>query len=81
MSVTLTVPGPYRINVRAETSVESTKLTALEVGTVVAAVARTIDSSWLRVVLPDGRLGWVFRETIGATVEQVAELPVIFTTP
>jgi hypothetical protein len=73
------VAGPYRVNVRAETSVESAILAKLEVGQVVPAIARTIDHAWLRIELPDGRLGWVFRETIGATVEQVADLPVIYT--
>ena len=75
------MPGPYRVNVRAQTSVESAKLTALEVGTTVPAIARTIDSAWLQVKLPDGRIGWVFRETMGVPVEQVEALPVIFTSP
>jgi hypothetical protein len=77
--VPVTVAGPYRVNVRQETSVESAILAKLEVGQVVPAIARTIDNSWLRIVLPDGRLGWVFRETVGAAVEQIADLPVIYT--
>jgi hypothetical protein len=81
VSVALTVPGPYRVNVRAATSVESARLASLEVGAVVRAIARTIDSSWLRIVLPDGGEGWVYRETMGATVEQIQSLPVIYTTP
>lgn len=79
--VLIEVPGPYRVNVRAATSVESARLTSLEVGTVVPAIARTIDFSWLQIALPDGRIGWVYRETIGVPVEQVAALPVIYTTP
>lgn len=79
--VLIEVPGPYRVNVRAATSVESARLESLEVGTVVPAIARTIDFSWLQIALPDGRIGWVYRETMGVPVEQVEELPVIYTTP
>jgi hypothetical protein len=75
------VPAPYRVNVRASTSVESARLDSLEVGSVVPAIARTIDFSWLQIVLPDGRIGWVYRETMGVLIEQITELPVIYTTP
>jgi hypothetical protein len=79
--VLIEVPGPYRVNVRAATSVESARIDSLEVGSVVPAIARTIDFTWLQIVLPDGRIGWVYRETVGAPVELVAALPVIYTTP
>jgi SH3-like domain-containing protein len=81
VGVPVTVPGPYRINVRVATSVESERIAGLEVGTTVMAIARTVDNSWLRIVLPDGREGWVYRETIGASVEVISGLPEIYTTP
>jgi hypothetical protein len=77
--VNIVVPGPHRVNVRATTSIDSARLTTLEVGTVVPAIARTIDNTWLQIVLPNGRVGWVFRETIGVDVEVIEALPVIFT--
>jgi SH3-like domain-containing protein len=79
--VPVTVPGPYRVNVRAATSVQAARIAGLEVGTTVTAIARTVDNSWLRIVLPDGREGWVYRETIGASVEAIGGLPVIYTRP
>jgi hypothetical protein len=77
--VNIVVAGPYRVNVRAATSVESARLTTLEVGTVVPAIARTIDNTWLQIVLPNGQVGWVFRETVGVDVGVIDGLPVIFT--
>ena len=74
-------PGPYRINVRASNSVDSARLATLEVGSIVTVIARTIDNTWLQVLLPNGQVGWVYRETIGASVELIAVLPVVFTTP
>jgi len=65
--------------VRSQTSVESARLTLLPLGTVVPAIARTIDNSWLQIVLPDGRVGWVFRETVGVDSAVIESLPVVYT--
>lgn len=78
-AVNIVVAGPHRVNVRAATSVESARIAGLEVGEIVPAIARTVDNAWLQIVLPDGRVGWVFRETVGVAVSVIDELPVVFT--
>jgi uncharacterized protein YgiM (DUF1202 family) len=79
--INIVVGGPYNLNVRAATSVESAKLTMLAVGTVIPAIGRTVDNTWLQVVLPSGRMGWVYRETAGVSVAVIASLPEVYTPP
>ncbi len=79
--ISLVVPEPYRINVRATTSIESARIDVLEVGATVTAIGRTVDYSWLQVLLADGRVGWIYRETIGAEPADVEALPLIYTEP
>ena len=33
----------------------------------------------LSIVLPNGQIGWVFRETVGVPVSVIEDLPIIFT--
>jgi hypothetical protein len=78
-AIHIVVSGSHSVNVRAATSVESAKLTLLEIGAIVPAIGRTIDNAWLRIVLPDGRVGWVFRETANVAVSVIETLPVVYT--
>ena len=48
-------------------------------GAVFPAIARTIDNAWVRIVLPDGREAWVFRESMESDLDAIATLPVIYT--
>jgi hypothetical protein len=81
VQIVLVVPEPYRINVRATTSIDSARIHVLEVGATVTAIGRTVDYSWLQVLLEDGRVGWIYRETIGTEPADVEELPIIYTEP
>ncbi len=75
-SVTITVPRTYQINVRSSTTTESESLALLDKGATFPAIARTIDSAWTQVILPDGRTGWVFTTSMVANLEQIGTLPV-----
>ncbi len=75
-SVTITVPRTYQINVRISTTIESESLALLDKGATFPAIARTIDSAWTQIILPDGRTGWVFTTSMVANLEQIGTLPV-----
>ena len=75
------VPGDHNVNARRAQSVESERLALLPLGTAYPAIGRSIDTAWLQIVLPDGRLAWVFTETIIADAKQLATLPVVAPPP
>ena len=77
--ILFTVPLDYQVNARAETSVESVSLLLLAKGSVHTAVARTIDTAWLQFALPDGRLAWVFTDSLQAERSLFASLPEVYT--
>lgn len=59
--LTVTVNAISGVNVRTEpnATTDESVVRLLENGTVVPAVARTADSTWVQVQLPDGATGWV----------------------
>lgn len=77
--VTIRVPDDYQVNARSETSVDSASFGLLEKGSVHPAVARTIDSAWVQITLPDARVAWVYRESVEADLAAVETLPVVYT--
>ncbi len=79
--VIITVPDDHNVNARRAQSVETERLALLPVGTAHPATGRSIDTAWLQIVLPDGRLAWVFTETIIADADQLAALPVVAPPP
>lgn len=74
-SITVTISAVNGVNVRREPVVaEGNEIRLLEFNTVLPAVARNEESSWIQVLLPDGLTGWIsaeFVEVSGA----VADLP------
>lgn len=74
--VTVTTPDTFGVNARAAASPAAEIVAILPRNTVVEAVGRTADSSWLQIVLADGRLAWVFAAAILTSSETIQQLPV-----
>ena len=73
------VPLAYQVNARAATSVESASLALLEKESVHTALARTVDTAWLQFALPDGRLAWVFTDSLQLDRALFVALPLVYT--
>ncbi|MEW6577786.1 MAG: SH3 domain-containing protein [Chloroflexota bacterium] len=58
VGITATVTS-WGLNVRTGPGVGYARLTSIARGTVVSLLARTADSSWVKVVLANGTVGWV----------------------
>jgi len=77
---TVLIPSNYNVNARSQTSVNSEVLEILKSGTQWTAVGRTIDSAWLMIRLRGDQYAWVFTSTVLTDPQQVAQLPIIFST-
>lgn len=75
------MPDDHNVNARRAQSVETERLALLPLGSAHPAIGRSIDTAWLQIVLPDGRLAWVFTETIIADADQLATLPIVAPPP
>lgn len=75
--VIVLIPDTYHVNARSDISVNAEIVQVLVSGTQWPAVGRTIDSTWLYLQLDNERFAWVFRETIGVSLEVVNALPII----
>lgn len=74
-SITVTVDAVNGVNVRQQpVVVEGNEIRLAEFGTVLPAVARNEDSSWIQVLLPDGLTGWVSAEFLQVSGD-IASLP------
>jgi hypothetical protein len=74
-ALTITLPTDLHVNARADITVESAIVVTMPPGSSVTAIGRTIDSAWLRVIVPDGRLAWMFTDAFRIDRAQVATLP------
>lgn len=66
----------YWLNVRTGPSVNFPVITTVPSGTALTLIGRSQDSVWLKVILPDGRQGWVNGFYVEANVPP-ASLPVL----
>lgn len=65
----------WGLNVRSGPGAGHPRLTAIPNGTVVTVLARTADSSWVKVVLANGTVGWVSVNFLRLSAS-IASLPV-----
>ncbi len=75
--ILLTVPGQYNVFVRGTTSIQGEPVALVAAGEQILIVGRTIDNYWLRITLSDGRQGWLYAETVGASAGLLTQLPVV----
>ncbi|MEZ4864050.1 MAG: glycine betaine ABC transporter substrate-binding protein [Caldilineaceae bacterium] len=75
--IEVTTPETYGVNARASASTEAEVVAVLPRASVVQAVGRTTDSSWLQILLPDNEPAWVFTAAVLTQPEKVAQLPVV----
>ena len=76
LELPITVPDTAKVSVRSGTSIEADILGLLVEGSVVPAVGRTPDGSWLLIRLPDSRVAWVFADAVYIDRGQLSQLPV-----
>ncbi len=74
--LSIIVPDTAKVSVRSGTSIESEILGLLVEGSVVPAVGRTSDSSWLLIRLPDSRVAWVFADAVHVDRSRLSQLPI-----
>ncbi len=75
--ITVTTPSTFGVNIRGEASATAPVVTVLPRGTLIPAVGRTADSSWLQITLEDGARGWVFTAAVVSRSEDVQQLPIV----
>ncbi len=75
--VLMTINVEYNVFARSTTSIQSEPVALLSIGEQVIVVGRTLDNYWLRVVLGNGQMAWVYAETIGADTAVLNSLPVV----
>ena len=73
----MVVPDTYSVNARAGTSTEHAILQELPAGTILPAIGRNSDSTWIYIRLSDGRLAWAFIDVIVINRDLLAQLPVV----
>ena len=73
----MTINVEYNVFARSTTSIQSEPVALLSIGEQVIVVGRTLDNYWLRVVLGNGQMAWVYAETIGADAAVLNSLPVV----
>ncbi len=73
----MTINVEYNVFARSTTSIQSEPVALLSIGEQVVVVGRTLDNYWLRVVLGNGQMAWVYAETIGADAAVLNSLPVV----
>ncbi len=72
-SITITVGAVNGVNVRREpAAVDGNVIRLLEFGTVLPAVARNEDGTWIQVLLPDGVTGWISAEFVQVSGDAAA---------
>ncbi|NJN81302.1 MAG: DnaJ domain-containing protein [Caldilineaceae bacterium] len=71
------VPETHNVMARATNSLRASIVTILGNGSLVTAIGRTVDNTWLQVVVLDGQTAWVHVEAIGVVPESAARLPVV----
>lgn len=72
-----TISSDYNVFARSATSIQSEPAGLLSNGEQIFVLGRTFDNFWLRITLSDGRLAWVYAETVGATPAFLQSLPVV----
>ena len=72
-----TILADHAVNARYAANIDSAVLLVVAPPTMLYAVGRTSDNSWLRVILPDQRLAWVASEVVVVDWSYIAELPVL----
>ena len=73
----MVVPDTYSVNARAGTSTEFAILQELPAGTILPAIGRNSDSTWLYIRLSDGRQAWAFIDVIVINQDLLAQLPIV----
>ena len=75
--VTISTPATYGVNARTTASTDAPIVQLLAHSTVLEAIGRTADNSWLQIVLADGTKAWVFTAAVLANEGSILNLPVI----
>ncbi len=66
----------YRLNVRTGPGTTNSVITSVPLGTVVTLLGRNADATWVRVIIPDTRQGWVYAGLIASSTP-IAGLPIV----
>jgi glycine betaine/choline ABC-type transport system substrate-binding protein len=76
LRVIVSTPASNSVNARIKPNTQAEVLDLLPPQTLVPAIARTVDSAWLHIILPDGRQAWVFSDAVLHRKEAIDQLPV-----
>lgn len=71
------VPASHPVNARYSAGPTAPVLMLLEPSLVLSAIGRTADNTWLQVILPDQRLGWVATEVVVIDWNYIDSLPIV----
>lgn len=74
--VIVSTPATHGVNARNEPNITAAVLQLLPSNTLVPAIGRSSDSSWLLIILPNGEEAWVFAEAMLYRPEATEQLPV-----
>ncbi|HMN29041.1 MAG TPA: glycine betaine ABC transporter substrate-binding protein, partial [Caldilineaceae bacterium] len=77
VTILVSTPISIGVNARVAPSTQADILDLLPASTQVQAIGRSPRNDWLRIILPDGQLAWVFANAVLAPGQSVATLPVI----
>ncbi|MFN8445550.1 MAG: J domain-containing protein [Caldilineaceae bacterium] len=75
--VLYTINNPFSVYARTATSIQSEPAALLATGKQILVTGRTMDNTWLRIVLENGDPAWIYAESAGATHELIAALPIV----
>lgn len=75
MSASITNPGPYQVNLRAQPNLNAESLALLEVGQTIPASGRTADGTWIQVKDQLGTTAWVYASLVQVT--GLESLPIV----
>ncbi len=79
--VIVSTPGTYAVNARTTASTDAPIVQLLPRSTLLRAVGRTADNTWVQVVLPDGVRAWVFTDAVLTDQDALQTLPVVTPEP
>jgi hypothetical protein len=74
--VIVSTPATHGVNARNEPNITAAVLQLLPSNTLVPAIGRSSDNSWLLIILPNGAEAWVFAEAMLYRPEATEQLPV-----
>ena len=75
--VTVSTPATYGVNARTSASTDAPIVQLLPHSTVLHAIGRTADNSWLQIELADGQTAWIFTAAVLASEGSILTLPLV----